>query len=242
MKELKINSQNTLPDVYSFDYNLNTNLPDPLTIGIDHWGFWNGSYATNEDAREYLNNINDRKHVNTKICDIAMLNKITHPTKGETKITYEYNRYNYWKVKCDDNISWKVNFSQSSIPCGGVRVKSITNYDPWSKKEIIRTFSYITPDKGAGSGIIGDLPKYNIPVETLVYQRMGPNYIDKITEDVWSISSNTIGKVHNVAEFHIGYSDVSESFNDNSKIYYHFSSMIDMPDDESINGKIVQSE
>ena len=242
MKELKINSQNTLPDVYSFDYNLNTNLPDPLTIGIDHWGFWNGSYATNEDAREYLNNINDRKHVNTKICDIAMLNKITHPTKGETKITYEYNRYNYWKVKCDDNISWKVNFSQSSIPYGGVRVKSITNYDPWSKKEIIRTFSYITPDKGAGSGIIGDLPKYNIPVETLVYQRMGPNYIDKITEDVWSISSNTIGKVHNVAEFHIGYSDVSESFNDNSKIYYHFSSMIDMPDDESINGKIVQSE
>lgn len=55
------------------------------------------------------------------------------------------------------------------------------------------------------------------------------------------MSSNTLGRLHNISEFHIGYSDVVETYSDKSRILYHFSSLIDIPDDENIHGKITQS-
>ncbi|GAE82759.1 hypothetical protein [Bacteroides reticulotermitis] len=185
MKSLKINNQSAAPEVYLFDYNLNnTRLPEPLTIATDHWGFWNGGYETSEEARTYLINVDRRKTVNINTCNLTMLNKITHPTKGETLIIYEHNRYNYWKVKSENSILWKTNFSQNSIPCGGVRVKSITDCDLLSNKNIVRTFSYISPDEKTGSGIIGVLPKYMMPVETIEYFNVEATYKDKVVREV----------------------------------------------------------
>lgn len=243
LHKLELNAQGTTPDVYSFDYNLNMTLPDTQTIALDHWGYWNGGYAIDEDAKTYLNYIDNRKAVNTNVTDVTMLTKIKHPTKGETKVTYESNRYNYWSSRNEDNkISWNINYSDTSIPCGGVRVKKIVDCDFSGKINTVRTYYYTTlSDKG--SGIIGVLPQYKLPVENLSYMAP-PQFVNgtwkyySVKEEVWSISSNTIGRFNNIPEYHIGYSDVIEKYDNNSKICYHFTSMLDIPNDENTNAKI----
>lgn len=242
LHKLKLNSQGISPEVYSFDYNLNMNLPDTQTIAIDHWGYWNGGYAVDEDAVIYLNNINDRKAVNTNISDVTMLNRIVFPTKGETQVTYEYNRYNYWISKDGINkIGWDLCNTGNSIPCGGLRIKKIADFDPFSGKTAIRNFDYST-STSKGSGIIGILPQYKQPIEKLTYftrQFINGKWQDyKVEEEIWSISSNTIGRTNNIPEYHIGYSDVIEEYDDDCKISYHFSSMIDMLDNGNVNAKI----
>lgn len=228
------------PEKYSFEYDLSMPLPDPLTISVDHWGFWNGRYDIDEDTETYLNNINIRKAVNTNVCSISMLSSVTYPTTGRMDITYEHNRYNYWKIQNDaDNPLWYWNIAYSSVekPCGGVRVKSLSNYDPISEQEITRTFEYINPEKEQGSGVIGLLASYTMPTEDFRYQSTGQeNYM--WIRKTWSRSSNTVGRLHNVAEYHIGYSDVSEIYNNGSRIHYRFSSSLDMPDDDNIKFRI----
>ena len=241
LHHIKLNSQATNPDIYSFDYNLNTTLPDTRTISVDHWGYWNGAYAIEEESKSYLNNIENRKAVNTAVADATMLTNITFPTGGETKITYEPNYYNYWyKGNTSDKIEWKKEYSSTPIPCGGVRIKNIVDYNPVSKNEIKRTYNYVSPD-GKGSGVIGILPKYRSEEQTT--QTTQGQYINgqwnsfRITGYHTSISSNTIGRLYNISEHHVGYSDVNELYSDNSRVSYHFSSRIDIPDDENINGK-----
>ncbi|MCM1722608.1 hypothetical protein [Bacteroides ovatus] len=239
LHHLKLNSQATNPDFYSFDYNLNTTLPDTRTISVDHWGYWNGTYAIEEESKSYLNNIENRKAVNTAVADATMLTNITFPTGGETKITYEPNYYNHW-YKSNTSYKWEKEYSSTPIPCGGVRIKQITDYNPVNKKEITRTYNYVTPD-GKGSGVIGILPKYRSEEQTR--QTTPGQYINgqwnsfRITGYHTSISSNTIGRLYNISEHHVGYSDVNEIYSDNSRVSYHFSSRIDIPDDENINGK-----
>lgn len=241
LHHLKKNSQAINPDIYSFEYNLSTTLPDSRTIAIDHWGYWNGGYTIEEDTKTYLYNIDNRKAVNTNVADITMLTRIIFPTKGETRITYEPNYYNHWEVKnMERKLEWKKAYSPTPIPCGGVRVKNINDHDPVSQKDIVRTYRYVSQD-GKGSGVIGILPKYRSDEET--EQRTPYHYINGyyasliITGIHTSISSNTIGRLYNISEHHIGYSDVIEQYSDESKISYHYSSRIDVPDDESINGR-----
>ncbi|MDR0891314.1 MAG: RHS repeat protein [Mediterranea sp.] len=245
LREAIVNGQDK-PEIYSFDYKLMGNLPNPLTISIDHWGFWNGGYALEENALDYLNNINVRKATNTDCCDIGMLCKIVSPTKGVTNITYEYNRYTSWEERNLDEIEWETKHSGNALPCGGVRIKSLEEYDPVSGKSIIHNFSYCVPYMGVETGFITELPKYKFIHNSFNYYVDGTVWIGKIlysTDErhygsAWSSSSNTLSRRHNVSELHIGYSDVVDQYNDGSKVWYHFSSMADIPDDRNLNGKI----
>lgn len=245
LRHLKLNNQAINPDIYSFDYNFNTTLPDTRTIAVDHWGYWNGGFAIDEDTKNYLENIDNRKAVNTAVADVTMLTKITFPTMGETRITYEPNSYNYWHQKnTSDKIEWVSNYSSTPIACGGVRIKNIIDYDPVSKNEITRSYSYVTPD-GKGSGIIGTIPKYRWDDHTVQWgqsQFINGQWIRFRTEGIhFSISSNTIGRLQNISEHHIGYSDVIEKYEDSSTVRYHFTSMLDTPDDENMKWKVENS-
>ncbi len=42
-KHLYLNSLQKNAETYSFKYNLSFTPPSPLTLSLDHWGFWNGS-------------------------------------------------------------------------------------------------------------------------------------------------------------------------------------------------------
>jgi hypothetical protein len=125
-----INNEQT----YKFEYNNKITLPNPLTTSLDHWGFWNGRYDTNvTDILSYFTNINKNKRTNTELCDVGLLNKITYPTGGISKIEYEYNRY----TKCikRDSTKYRLYLDSvlTSIPCGGARIKCTCDSDGLSR-------------------------------------------------------------------------------------------------------------
>ena len=79
---------------HEFKYNLSKTLPDPMTISLDHWGFWSGGYETNiSNLEDYCLDMQNKRAVNPEVCDVGLLNEVIYPTGGVTKITYEHNRY-----------------------------------------------------------------------------------------------------------------------------------------------------
>jgi YD repeat-containing protein len=97
------------------------------------------------------------------------------------------------------------------------------------------------PD-GKGSGVISIQPKYELPIERVEYTSYHDDlyfpepFVGGYSGYAYyeSKSSSTVGRLHNVSEYHIGYSDVTETLGDGSKIHYHFSSRLDVPDNESL--------
>jgi len=242
--------KNVLEDdrTHEFDYHFDRDFPDPQTNSTDHWGFWNGSYSISEHTGNYLTNIDVRKAVNISVFNTGLLKKIIYPTKGITEIEYEYNRYNHWKEK--DNNVYHYNDSQSAseIPCGGARVKNIKDYDPVSQKiSNSRSYSYRKPNSKSGSGVIGLLPKYKSREEIRTHSTSTEvvRNEDGSTTTIWydyystyindTRSSNTLSTETNLSEYHIGYSDVTETLADESRIHYNYSSLLDVSDHELIS-------
>ena len=113
--------QSENPAIYSFDYNMSNDLPDPLTTSIDHWGFWNGGYENIDNVDTFLNDghFEERKAVNTNVASCTMLQRITYPTKGEEAIDYEYNRFRYYQTKRTDSFAWDSNTAAYDTPLSG---------------------------------------------------------------------------------------------------------------------------
>ena len=220
------------PAVYSFDYDLSRNLPDPMTTSVDHWGFWNGRYEAIDNANTFFfdGNFGQRKAVNTEVASCNMLKKITYPTKGEEKIEYEYNRYRFHLTKNTDSFSWTTNQETYDTPCGGVRIGKLTLYDPKTGKTRKRSFQYVNPATGSESGRIGELPRYSMPQEEIQCNGYYIDYWLNSTLHVYSVSSNCIGRLNNISESPIGYSHVTETLDDGSYNRYHFSSLADIAD------------
>ena len=250
LETLNTNNQG-IAELYKFEYNLDKTLPDPQTISIDHWGFWNGTYTATENAGTYLVNIDSRRAVDTSVFNTGLLKKITYPAGGTTEIEYDYNRYHYSKVRDSVTVHLNDNFSTTAVPCGGARVKSIKDYDPVNNKYTTeRNFEYKKPDASNESGIIGIFPKYKTYDELRKEESSaetiwndGKATTVSCTKSTWSSynekSCNTIGNENNISEYHIGYQDVIERLKDNGYIHYHFSSLYDIPDDETINTKFL---
>jgi len=242
LDSLALNTQNTNnKQGYKFDYNLTSTLPDPQTISTDHWGFWNGGYSLRENTATYLANISARKAVNTSFYDTGLLKKITYPTGGKTEIEYEYNRYQSYKERDPLTIHLLDKTSTTTISFGGARIKTISDFDPVSNKVVNeRTFQYKKKNASNESGIIGLIPIYSSSDEIQTSENdfniQQNKYCSKTTFHEYStISSITRSSEKNYAEFPIEYSDVIENFSDGSFICYNYSSLVDTPDDESVN-------
>ena len=161
LKNVTLYDQSENPAIYSFDYNMSNDLPDPLTTSIDHWGFWNGGYENIDNVDTFLNDghFEERKAVNTNVASCTMLQRITYPTKGEEAIDYEYNRFRYYQTKRTDSFAWDSNTAAYDTPLSGVRVKNLTLHDPVTGKNRQRSFSYLDPTTGIESGRINELPR-----------------------------------------------------------------------------------
>lgn len=243
LKKATLHDQSENPGIYSFDYDVSSTLPDPLTTSVDHWGFWNGGYEIINNADTYLSdgNFNQRKAVNTAVSECTMLKTITYPTKGEEKIGYEYNRYRYYLTKRIDSYAWDTNTTTYDTPFGGVRIKSLTLHDPSTEKDRHRSFSYLDPTTGTESGRTHELPRYHMPDERMVYYSSHLDYTEERTLNVYSVSSNSIGRFNNISEYPIGYSYVAETFDDGSFCRYHFSSLADVPDNAKFGKSYIQN-
>jgi YD repeat-containing protein len=97
---------------YSFEYVDNFRLPNRLSYGKDHWGYYNGAvnrslypdlsglngipgYGNLGDRFESIPDANGaNKNLNEDKSKLGLLEKITYPTKGYTIIDYESNSYN----------------------------------------------------------------------------------------------------------------------------------------------------
>ncbi|NHN28162.1 RHS repeat protein [Flavobacterium jejuense] len=82
---LDANEKNT----YSFQYNLSSPMPNRHSNSKDLWGYYNGANNGNS-ILSLETGIGDRR-VNSTLCGVGMLNKITYPTGGFTKYFYEDN-------------------------------------------------------------------------------------------------------------------------------------------------------
>lgn len=236
LKKATIHDQSENPSCYDFYYNLNNELPEPLTTSVDHWGFWNGGYEIINDTNTFFfdGQFNTRKAVNTNVAGCAMLSKIIYPTRGEERVDYEYNRYRFYLTKSINAFAWNSNETTYDTPCGGVRIGKLTMYDPITRKERQRSFKYINPDTGMESGRLNELPRYSMPEENIKIDDISYDHTITSLFDVYSISSNCIGRLNNISEYPVGYSHVTETFDDGSYSRYHYSSLVDIPDNPEL--------
>lgn len=228
---------------YQFDYNFNYSSPNPLTISIDHWGFWSGGYDIDpSNITDYCSNIETNRSVNTNVCDNFLLKKITYPTGGTTEIKYEYNRYTNYFDRNTALIQLDKYKLDNSLPCGGARVKTILDYDFVSKKYVTRNYLYQdTLANGHETGVIGIKPKYvtrenreSTSISSSSQYISGGwiinTYSNRTFSQTLDISTNTFGSINNFGEYHISYPNVIEINSDNSYTKYTFSSLLDVPD------------
>ncbi|WP_430412835.1 hypothetical protein [Kordia sp.] len=82
---------NTADDYsYRFGYNTDVKLPHKRSQAQDHWGYYNGATANNS-LIPHINFISNRD-ANPAYSSACVLNKITYPEGGVTKLFYENNR------------------------------------------------------------------------------------------------------------------------------------------------------
>ena len=84
---------------YHFNYIQPQSLPERLTKGQDHWGYYNGAdnnvhYFPDIPDYVYFSGIGGaNKEPNGTFSKIGLLERITYPTKGKSEIFYEPNTY-----------------------------------------------------------------------------------------------------------------------------------------------------
>ena len=229
LQQLNKNAQ-----IYSFEYNLPATLPSPLTLSTDQSGFWNGGTVTtlsDSEVKTYCMNADNNKKTSGAYYNVALLSKVTYPTKGRTEIIYEQNTYDRYMDRSIQLEQIGI-YHTTSTPCGGSRVKEIKDYDVATSQTVNRrTFQYIIPQTGKGSGILGNNPKYRT-TELIRSDVMG-GYPYSMVTNTDAISTNSVGYNQNLTEYHIGYSDILEHRSDGSYTHYQYTSNANMPNSMS---------
>ena len=231
--------------LYSFEYDLENTLPKPLTLSVDHWGFWSGRYETsvaNDTVAKYCVRIQQNRAVNPSVCDIGLLTKIEYPTGGHTEIEYESNRYKIYGERNLNSIMINLVTSGNITYCGGARVKSIKDFEDITQSySNVRSFFYKDSLNGNENGILRLKPKYetNENIVTEVYNTrflfINPiwknvTFRDQTSSSIKDISANSYGQNSFLPEYHISYPDVIEVNFDNGFNHYHYSSYTEIPD------------
>ena len=203
---------------YSFFYDDFEKLPLSCLTGHDHWGYYNGGYISERqgDALSF----SQQKAPNASKMKYGTLRKIVYPTGGASILEYEPNDYSSVLSVDRQTMQNEVGFG------GGVRVKSITEYDDSSCVVMLkrRQFSYTDPETGLSSGQLFAQPTYG-----------WDNWIarddNSITVTVSTIRSASIVPLSNSYGPAVGYSYVTEAFEDGGRILYHYYNLSDGPMD-----------
>ena len=208
---LKCKDNNDAEYKYSFDYyDFGTLDNDYMTDKFDSWGYYNGR--------------SDIATPNFKCTQNGMMKRIVYPTGGCTDLEYELNDYSSFR---DTRRQEMINLN-SNAECGGLRIKSITNYESVNAKHVIgkRVFTYNIPGKQLSSGELFCLPIFSSSWTTSYKYSDGAlaflacRFSDSDKKGmVLPMSDSFCG--------HIGYSYVRETFDDGTYkdfCYTNFSS------------------
>ena len=197
---------------YKFKYNHYENIPSNyLTTAIDHWGYYNGN-PYNLDCLDEIA-FHHTRDVDTICSQYGMLTEIQYPTGGISVLEYEQNRYErYW-----DNGT--MGLVDSVGYAGGLRIKSITDYEDSTQTQILASRSYTYVD-----GQLQAQPCHF----WLDWRTKG---IDAGTNvRITSFNVQSIIPLTNSFGQHIGYSDVWETFADGSRKEYHYTNFTEFGD------------
>ena len=211
-------SGNETIGLYSFEYDNFNELPGYLSKKMDRWGFYNGTdyivreyifweNGGNPPSDDFFNEHDPSRNANEDFAKKGMLKKIIYTTKGFTSFEYEAHRAT---KKVNDN-KQLISFN-SQTPIGGMRIKKTENNSGSSPNEII-TYQY-------EGGTLHYEPKFFNP-NWLGGNSVGASYIFNI---------NNLIPLSNIDGNHVGYSKVTEKYNDNSKVIYTFSDYNLYPD------------
>ncbi|MFT3919621.1 DUF5977 domain-containing protein [Cloacibacterium sp.] len=154
---------------YSFDYNNFDSLPLFTSNNIDHFGYYKSTPFVLDYNNPSIHEASRATDPNTVA--YGTLSKITYPTKGYTKFLYEPHTYSQY-------VGNDLMLKQENGVIGGVRIKSIINYDGVGAPEI-KKFYYVTDlQTNKSSGILLQknnyfMPDYKMPTTvggTTIYQ------------------------------------------------------------------------
>ncbi|MDR2125797.1 MAG: hypothetical protein LBP63_03060 [Prevotellaceae bacterium] len=224
LKDITIQGDGTYTMAYHYWNNSEHPYPANGTFSVDHWGYYNGYNNDNRTNREflaisYLNTALDetltsnyyRNH-NPQYAKCGMLSQITYPAGG--RYTFEYERHDYSKaVKrlSTNNFIPKIVNEQST--CGGLRVKTISNYSNNNNSSLLLTKNYVYKNNDdTNSGILLNMPRYYIKYSANL---TGTDRNDNNMQ----FRSSDLTEFNNI---HIEYAMVREIQNDGSHIRYSF--------------------
>ncbi len=215
------NGQMAIDHKYNFKYNNYNLIPaDYLTTAIDHWGYYRGTSSL-QTPTNFSNYYYSRNPV-SGFTQYGLLTEITYPTGGVTKLYYEQNDFSQYQS--EDRLSMRD--TTGVAYAGGVRIKKIEEYEDEESTTYLqrRIFTYTIPNSSTSSGQLFAKPKYYWPNwRGKTISGSASSYLTQFCTSAILPLSNSFGS-------HIGYSYVTESFDDGKKIVYEYSNLSDARD------------
>ena len=225
LKSLKFNNNG---ETYLFDYYKTSSLPAYYTKGIDHWGYWNGKDSNeglapfdtyNAATGDYTLN-NTFRDADPQKYDVALLSKVTYPTKGYSIFEYEPQYYGNRVERISASLFLPTLTNNTGL-AGGSRIRSISNYAENGVLSTKKQYKYTkTIDGTVSSGILMNWPRYYYYVEAYSNSAVQKNML--------KTSSNV--QKNSLDAYNIGYSRVFEIDQNGGYIEHNFTSYETHPD------------
>lgn len=237
LNHLSVNAPNVTPQTYGFNYYDLSSFPDPMTKGLDLWGFYNGTSNTtltglpDQNDPEFevdFNSVSIRTATQGTTNDGTfypahlVLKKITYPTGGFTEFTFENNTYRQvLKRKVSSGITPVLeSFAENQI-AGGLRIKRIVN-----SQGPTTDYYYNTDYQTTNTLSSGMLTSYEVNfLSAYIPQVIGGN---GYYSGIWS--DNNLAPAASYAESHIEYAQVQEVQQGNGYTNYTYSTVETNPD------------
>lgn len=219
--------------VYSFEYNKTNMLPAYYTKGIDHWGYWNGQDSNtklfvfdtyNEATGDYTLN-NTVRDANAQNYDVALLKKITYPTKGSSIFEYEPQYYGK-RIERISSSAFLPTLTNNDGLTGGARIKKITNRNEIGELSSEKEYQYTNTLNGsASSGLLMNWPRYLYAVTMSGWH----GNLGSINSTILIRTSSSVQK-NSLDSYNVGYSKVFEIENNKGYTEYNFTTYETHPD------------
>ena len=193
---------------YHMDYDSYHLLPaDYLSNAFDHWGYYNGMTSNN------VNSCN--RTPNSSKANYGQLSKITYPTGGFSRFTYELNDFSCYSSPDRQSMIDSISIA------GGLRIKTIKDYSGTGNTTLCRSrsFTYNKSDDITSSGELFALPQY------------AWNQWEASTENEASTISISSGRFTSIIPLsnsfgpHVGYSRVKEAEEDGTYTVYEYNNI-----------------
>lgn len=217
---------------YSFEYNKTNNLPPYYTKGIDHWGYWNNNDSNtrlapfdtyDSNTGDYTLN-NTFRDANPQNYDVALLNKVTYPTKGFTVFEYEPNYYGK-RVERNSTSAFLPTLTNNSGLAGGARIRKIFSYAENGNLSSQKEYKYTTSIAGnTSSGILMNWPRY-------FYAISGADFgSGHSVNNSWMLKTSSNMQKNSLDSYNVGYGKVFEIEDSKGYVQHNFTTYETHPD------------